>query len=68
MVVKKTQVKKTKEVAPTYKRQNMLISEDENEYVFAVGRSMASGFAGFIAGMLVSALVWVVIINAFYTV
>jgi len=45
---------------------DVFVSDEDRYYEFALGKVIASSFSGFIAGLLVSALVWTVIIQSFY--
>lgn|GEM_PF-6238163 len=46
--------------------EDIFIADEEKDYDYALGTYIASGFSGFIAGLLVASIVFIVIIQAMF--
>ncbi|MEI6378506.1 MAG: hypothetical protein WCO55_02515 [Candidatus Falkowbacteria bacterium] len=42
------------------------VSCDNNGYQFCLGKVVASSFSGFLAGIIVTTLIWIVVVNVFF--
>ena len=43
------------------------IASDDVCYTYSLGKLVANSLSGFLAGMIVTSLIWAVVINVFYT-
>ncbi|MDD4412448.1 MAG: hypothetical protein PHR00_02270 [Patescibacteria group bacterium] len=42
------------------------VSSEKNQYAYSLGNLIASSFSGFIAGLIVTCLIWIVVINVYF--
>ena len=45
---------------------NDFVACAEHDYQYALGKVVASGFSGFLAGIVVTSLIWIVVVNVFF--
>lgn len=43
------------------------ITEEANTYSYSLGNLVASSFSGFIAGIVVTSLIWIVVVSTYFT-
>ena len=65
MAIKKKKTS-TKSTAASSAMAREFVSGEKNGYDYSLGNLVATSFSGFIAGIVVACLIWIVIVNVYY--